>query len=271
MWRVPNQPLLPRGPLEDVLADQPQLSTADDRRDAEAQLETLFLTAQDQVNAYQAERLREVFELAERAVALGSAFPVSEPEERDGSFSWITDVPKWASRYGAGILLAACAPLVANDSVTLAVLAGVGAALSLVSALRPHDTDKMARPKPKAVEARFKGLVSAADRALLSMTAPRALTQAAGPATPLPHDDVMAFLQDAAMAEGSEEADELRSNAERMISRAGYRVVREGSPDLFETMVDPDVTAPLLLKPALVHRHDGNKTIFGVMVRGQGV
>lgn len=270
MQGVTELPTTPRGPLEDALYDRPDLLAAASRREAEAHLEALFLEAQGQVNSYQAERLREVYDLAERAVALGSAFPVLPEEERGGAGAWFTALPSLLSRYGGGLLLAACAPFVAEDSMILAVLAGVGGAVTLAAAFREETAPRRAA-KPKAADARFRSLVSAADRALSSMTAPRALAAPAGGRSSLPDEDVLGFLQDAVMAEGSEEADELRANAERLIARAGYRVVREGSPDLFETMIDPDVDAPMLLKPALVHREDSSKILFGVMVRGQSV
>ena len=262
-----DHPLVPQGPLQDALADRPELLAADNRREAEAHLEALFLDAQGGANAYRAERIQEIFELAERAVALGSAFPLPPTEERGPTAAWFRRIPDLFGKYGTGLLLAGSAPFVADDSMLLALAAGIGGVVTLASQFRSTTTTSPA--KPKAVQARFKNLVSAADRALNSMTAPRALAAPSSGQTPLPPDDILAFLQDAAMAEGSEEADDLRVNAERLIQRAGYRVVREGPTELFETMLDPDVAEPLLLKPALVHRADESQVIFGVMVRGQ--
>ena len=60
-----------RRPLEDILSDHPELTRAESRGQAEQHLEQLFLEAQGQSNAYAAERLEEIYEVAERALALG--------------------------------------------------------------------------------------------------------------------------------------------------------------------------------------------------------
>lgn len=258
-----------RRPLEDILSDHPELTRAESRGQAEQHLEQLFLEAQGQSNAYAAERLEEIYEVAERALALGASFPPVPVEERRPAAAWFLKLPGLLAQYGGGLLLAACAPLVASDSTILAVACGVAAVLTLVGQRRAGDAKPKPQP-PKAVAAKFEGLVSAAERSLSSMTAPRALEAPQGRSTPLAEDDVLGFLQDAVMAKGqSEEADELAANAERLIERAGYRIVREGKDDLFEVMVDPDVQTPILLKPALVHRADPTKTVFGVLVRGR--
>ncbi|NNU14733.1 hypothetical protein HK107_00160 [Parvularcula sp. ZS-1/3] len=255
-------------PLEDALLDAPGLSNIETRQDAEERLETLFLNAQGQSNAYAAERMQEVYEVVERAVALGSAFPVTEPEEHQSAAGWFMQLPSLFARYGSGLLLAGAAPLVADDSMILAVVCGVGAAVTLISR---HRQDRPKRPllPAKAAGAKFESLVSAADRTLSSMTAPRALPPAEAPSTQMAEDEMLGFLQDAVMASGSEEADELAANARRLIERAGYRVVREGGEELFEIMVDPELSGSMILKPALVHKKDSTKIIYGVRVRGQ--
>ncbi|GGY56266.1 hypothetical protein [Parvularcula lutaonensis] len=258
-----------RRPLDDILSEHPELSRAESRAEAEEHLEELFLEAQKRSNAFAAERLEEIYEVAERALALGASFPPVPIEERRPAAAWFLKVPGLLAQYGGGLLLAACAPLVADESTMLAVACGVGAVLTLVGQRRGGG-GKPRREPPKAVAAKFEGLVSAAERTLSSMTAPLALEAPSRQGTSLSDDDVLSFLQDAVMVRGlSDEADELAANAERLIERAGYRIVCEGSDDLFEVMIDPEVAEEILLKPALVHRTDPGKIVFGVKVRGR--
>ena len=252
-------------PLEDALKDHRDLSEPESRADAEAVLEALFVEAQSEANAYTAERLQEVYEVADRALALGSAFPPPVPlEQQDGATTrWFLRLPDLLAQYGGGLLLAACAPLVADASVLLAAACGVGAVLTIAANRKPRRTAPKPLP-PKAVQAKLEGLLSAADRSLASMTAPRALEAPPKSQGPFAEDDVITFLQDAAAETG-----DIGENAERLLSRAGYKVVRDGPSDLFEVMIDPEVKEPILLKPALVHHTDSKKTVFGVKVRGR--
>lgn len=261
-------------PLEDVLADRPDLAGADSRAEAEAHIKALFLEAQGKANAYSAERLQEIYEVAERALALAAAFPPALPElPKGGKAPLWRRLPDLAASYGGGLLLAACAPLVADTSVILAAGCGVAAVLSL--AFPGRGTTKIKSPRrdaPKAVEAKFQSLITAADRTLSSMTAPRALEAPTGPRAAFPEEDVAGFLQDALMLSrmsAGSEGTELAKNAERLAERAGFHVAWEGDDELFEVMVDPDIDEPMLLKPALVHKTDSTKTVFGVMVRGR--
>ena len=262
-----------RRPLEDMLADAPDLAQAQSLSEAEEKLRAVFLAAQGQANAYAAERLQEVYEVAERALALSAAFPPpARGEEAAPAPAWWRRIPQLVARYGAGLLLAASAPLVADSSVALAIACGVAAVLSLVAARQPSGVLPVRRegPEPRAVRTKFESLLSAADRSLISMTAPRAIEAPAASKTALQEDDVLHLLQDVlALARhvDDEEAQALGENAARLAERAGFRAVWDGDPDLFEVMRDPDVEAPLLLKPALVHKTDRTRTVFGVMVR----
>jgi hypothetical protein len=255
-----------RRPLRDVLDDHPDLVGGANRDEAEAHLETLFLTAQNHANAYSAERLQEIYEVAERAFALGAAFPPPpEPRRESAAGGMIEAAPRLLRRFGGGLLLAASAPLVAETSAILAIACAVGAVLTLAMPNRSRE-ERAALPPPKAPDAKFEGLIEAADRSLNAMTAPRALAapeEARGRQIP---EDVLVFLQEALVGDDKENAD-LRANAERLLRKAGYRPVREGPDELFEVMVDPDVEGPLLLKPALVHQSDPLKTMPGVIVR----
>jgi len=261
-------------PLEDLLADAPELAQAESLSEAEERLRRVFVAAQGQANAYSAERMQEVFEVAERALALSAAFPAQLPAQvqaTSGPRAWWRRIPQLVTRFGTGILLAACAPLVADSSVILAVTCGVGAAFSLVAARRPEGAlPPPKRPEPRAVRTKFESLLSAADQSLISMTAPRALEAPSSSRTPFQEDDVLQLLQDMmAMGRFSDDEDvrALSENASRLADRAGFRPVWEGDPDLFEVMTDPAIKEPLLLKPALTHKNDPTRTVFGVMVR----
>lgn len=264
-----------RRPLENLLAEAPDLGEAKSLSDAEERLRSVFAAAQAEANAYSAERLQELYEVAERALALSAAFP---PPPSHGAAQpaaegpWWKRLPQLAGRYGAGILLAACAPLVADSSVTLAILAGVAAALSLTAGRRPG-LGAMVRRKvvePRAVEAKLRSLLSAADRSLTSMTAPRALQSPSGGRGLFQEEDVLNLLQEV-MALGreveNEAAQAMAENAERLAARAGFEPLWTPHPDMFEVMRDPAVPEPLLLKPALVHKSDPTRTVFGLLVR----
>ncbi|NRA30576.1 MAG: hypothetical protein HRU11_09970 [Parvularculaceae bacterium] len=265
-----------RQPLEDVLADDPERVRATSLAEAEDQLRSVFLAAQGQANAYSAERLQEVFEVAERALALSEAFPVPETHRaKSPAGAWWSRISGLASKYGVGLLLAACAPLVADSSVTLAIASGVGAVWSLAAA---RQADKgLALPKPpppKVVEAKMRGLLSAADRSLLSMTAPRALEAPSKGRSDFQQEDVLHLMQDIlALGRGddaNEDAIYAAQNSQRLLKRAGFAVVWDGSTELFEVMSDPSVSGEILLKPALEHNSEPTKTVFGVKVRGGG-
>ncbi|MEO1476716.1 MAG: hypothetical protein AAFS13_10080, partial [Pseudomonadota bacterium] len=140
-----------------------------------------------------------------------------------------------------------------------------------ISARKPDDGPTPVKgPEPKAIRARMESLLSAADRSLSSMTAPQALEAPKSARDAFQDDDVLQMLQDI-MALGrhvdDEEAQTLAENAMRLADRAGYAPVWEGDGDLFEVMIDPAVSHPILLKPALVHKNDRTRTVFGVVVR----
>jgi hypothetical protein len=254
-------------PLQETLKLDRELGDAATKEEALAELQQLFLTARAGSNAYVGERLDELYELAERAVTLGSSYPPPLPEERPAPARLLAEVPRLLGRYGGGLLLAAMAPLVYADSVMLSVAAGVAAVLTLTTGGRQKERT---RPQPKGVGQKFKSLASAADQALLSMTAQRALPPPPPGTSAVPEEDMLSFLQDAVMLEGDLAAGEAAQNAGRLIERAGYRIVREPSAGLhlFEVMTDPDYQGELVLKPALVHRADANRIVPGVLVRG---
>ncbi|MEM9838667.1 MAG: hypothetical protein AAF830_05870 [Pseudomonadota bacterium] len=261
-----------RRPLEEMLADEPELAQAQSLDEAEERLRALFSAAQGQANAYAAERLQEVYDVADRALALSSAFPPPAPVVPGSAGSpWWRRAQDLVGRYGAGLLLAACAPLVADSSVTLAIASGIAAALTLLAARKPADTPPPTkRPEPRAIKRRIESLLSAADRSLSSMTAPQALEAPRSGKQAFQEDDVLQVLQDM-MALGrhtdDNEVQALAENAQRLVDRAGFRPVWEGDGDLFEVMIDPAVREPILLKPALVHKADRTRTVFGVLVR----
>ncbi|MEM1381154.1 MAG: hypothetical protein AAGH41_11080 [Pseudomonadota bacterium] len=261
-------------PLADLLSDAPELARAESLSEAEQRLREVFVAAQGQANAYSAERIQEVYEVAERALALSAAFPApaAPGTTRTGAAGpWWRRARDLVGQYAAGLLLAACAPLVADSSAILAVACGVAAALSLIAARRPDG--KLPEPKllePRAVRTKFESLLSAADQSLRSMTAPRALDAPQGGRATFQDDDVLQLLQDV-MALGRLTDDEdmrvLSENAERLASRAGYQPIWDDDPQLFEVMTDPQIREPLMLKPALIHKNDPTRTVFGVVVR----
>ncbi|MCQ8185976.1 hypothetical protein [Parvularcula maris] len=255
-------------PLQETLKLDPELGDAATKEEALAELQQLFLSARDGSNAYVGERLDELYELTERAVTLGSSYPLPLPEERPAPVRLVTELPRLLGRYGGGLLLAAMAPLVYADSVMLSIAAGVAAVLTLTTGGRPRERT---RPRPKGVDAKFRSLASAADQALVSMTAQRALPPPPPGTSAVPEEDMLSFLQDAVMLEGDLAAEEAAQNAARLIERAGYRIVREprAGQGLFEVMTDPDLQGELILKPALVHRSDPNRVVPGVLVRGR--
>ncbi|MEE4209980.1 MAG: hypothetical protein V2I43_11995, partial [Parvularcula sp.] len=158
--------------LEDVLSELPELADAASRDQAEEGLRTLFQRAQGQANSYTAERLDEIYEVAERALALGAAFPpAAELLPQKTTKSRLSQVAELIGRYGGGLLLAGAAPIVAEVSLIFAVACGIGAVLMLSSARRPSGEGLIKLPPPNAPREKFEGLVSAADRTLGSMTA----------------------------------------------------------------------------------------------------
>ena len=252
-----------RSPLKDALVVQDE---AADPADPHTRLAALFDAAEARENAYAAERLSELHELAARAVTLGEAAGRSEalsaPREAPRA------LPLRIASGAAGAVLAACAPLVAEASVLLAAGAGLAAAAALVLPFRPpRKPDALALPPPEAFAPKIEGVLSAADKALRSMTEPHALPAPERQAR-TPDEDVLALIQDAlALARDEPAAAALAENAERLARRLGYAPRWEGgSEGLFETMIDPAVPEPLTLRPALVHA-DAHRSVPGVRVR----
>lgn len=267
-----------RRTLEDVLSDEPRLAEAETLPEAEEGLRAIFLAAQGDANAYAAERLQEVFQVAERALALSEAFPVEglvSSRARPHEGPWYRRLQRAVARYGAGLLLAACAPLVADVSVTLAIAAAVTALLTLTATRRSSDPVGLRPADSKAVSAKIRGLLSAADRSVLSMTAPVTEGPSARKPSHFLDEDILQMMQDALAlgreAEPGSDAAAIAANAERLVQRAGYRVVWEDDTDAFEVMHDPSFSGSLLLKPALVHQTQPGRIVFGVKVKGQTV
>jgi hypothetical protein len=262
---------LARKPVQEVLKLDPALGAAKTKEEALAQLQSLFMAAKEDANAYVGERLEEIYELTERAVTLGASYPPPSAEERPRPVRLMASLPKLAARYGSALMLAAMAPLVYADSVLLSIAAGVTAVVTLATGWQR--APRKAPALPRGTQERFRSLASAADQALTSMTAQRALAPPPSEGAGLPSEDMLVFLQEALMLEGSEAADEAARNAERLVARAGYEVVRspERNEALFEVMRDPGMRGELVLRPALVSRSDRSKVQFGVVVRGGGV
>ncbi|MEM6913794.1 MAG: hypothetical protein AAF511_07435 [Pseudomonadota bacterium] len=263
-----------RTPLQDVLSDHPEWEEPTDRAAAEAQLEALFAAARDRSNAYRAARLDEIYQVTERALTLAGAFsPPRDAQPKKGPLTWRQRAPRIIARYSTGLLLAASAPLVADASVLLAGVCGVAAVLSLAIGTRTEEGARIKTPpRPRAVSAKLEGLLSAADQSLDSATAPMALEDHRDRDASFAQEDVLSLLQDilaATRTDDHQDSKELRRNAERLATKAGYAPQWRFSPDLFEVMVDPDVHEELVLKPALVHQTRSEKSVFGVIVRRQ--
>ena len=258
-----------RSPLTDALVTQdgpppPDTGPLDARAlDPHGRLAVLFGAAEARENAYAAERLAELHELAARAVTLGEASGRAE------AMATAPPVPRALplriASGAAGAVLAACAPLVAEASVLLAAGAGLAAAAALVLPFRrPRGSEALALPPPEAFAPKVEGVAAAADRALRSMTEPHALPAPAA-RTATPDEDVLALIQDAlALARETPAARDLAENAERLARRLGYAPSFAEGP--FETMIDPAVTEPLTLRPALVSSEAG-RSVPGVRVK----
>ncbi|MBB4659468.1 hypothetical protein [Parvularcula dongshanensis] len=255
-----------RTPLHDVLGHEPQLSS--EGTDAGRQLAVLFETAEARENAFAAERLREIYEVAERSLALGAELAARERAAPPARLSW----PIRIASVSAGLLLAACAPIVAETSVLLAALSGVAALGALVMPFR-GGVHQAALPAPRAdrTPAKLEAVAAAADRALQAMVEPRSLP-APHSSGAKPDEDVLGLLQDALQLgrdAKDEAAREVAENAERLARRLGYKPVFEGRDALFEVMIDPSVGAPVVLRPALVHESEPGRSVFGVKVKGR--
>jgi hypothetical protein len=257
-----------RTPLNDVLHDdKDSMAGADPGRG----LAVLFETAEKRENAYAAERLREIYEVAERAMSLGAETARAQSAPVAGG----TSLSQRAASIAAGLLLAATAPLVAAESVLLAAASGLGAAAALAVPLfgggRRQTRPALPAPDPQRRSAKLEAVAAAADRALQAMVEPRRLPSPAAHGPALSEEDVVALIQDA-LALGreteGEAAAELAENAGRLARRLGYTPVFEGGDELFEVMLDPALGAPLVVRPALVHREEG-RSVLGVMVKGR--
>ena len=264
-----------RTPLQDVLSDHPDWEEPRDREAAEAQIEALFAVARDRSNAYSAARLDELYQVTERAITLAGAFPAAPQQgDKKGQLPWRKRLPQLVARYSSGLLLAASAPLVADASVLLAGACGIAAVMSLAFAGRADGQIIPRRsPRPKAVAAKLQGLLSAADQSLESATAPLAIEDQRSKDLGLPKDDVLSVLQDILAATrnaADRDTQELGRNAERLAMKAGYTPQWDHDPEFYEVMVDPEIEADLVLKPALVHRSKPDQSVFGVIVRRQG-
>lgn len=262
-----------RTPLEDALHEHPEWSEARDRHEAKANLEAVFLAARQDANAYSAERLSEIYQIAERALTFASAFE-QLPATRSPMLAdrpWYRRIPRLIVRYGSGLLLAACAPLVADSSVALAVGCAIAAVLTLALTRVSQDSQKKKnRIRPKDTNKKFESLISAADRSLQSATAPAALEHHPSEPLNIPQDDVFSLLQDV-LAAGAEhtELQALAENAERLAARGGYKILWEPNAQDFQVMVDPHLERDILLKPALIHQSAEGQNVLGVLVRGR--
>ncbi|WP_031550991.1 hypothetical protein [Parvularcula oceani] len=256
-----------RTPLEDVLHTHPEIASEDS--DAGRRLAVLFEAAEARENQYAAERLHELFQIAERALTLG-AETAARPPLPPASVSW----PMRITSVSAGLLLAATAPLMAETSLLLAALSGIAALAALVMPFGGSGVRQIKLPAPKAdhTEAKLEAVASAADRALQAMVEPRRLPSPQAERPLGADEDILGLLQDAlSVGRDAEDAGarELAENAERLARRMGYRPVYDGKDELFEVMLDPSVTAPLVLRPALVHEDKPDRTVFGVKVKGR--
>ncbi len=280
------------GPLRTALDRDPKLLRNPTQAELEANLAALFAHAQDSANAYTAERLSALHEIARDALTLGagsSLEAMSLSGHGDKKRKLGPGLMERSVAFLVGLLLVLAALIVFPDSLLLAVLLIAVAVLNGVVAGRGGDGAVMAGKfggasgkdgftPPSA--AKFTGFIDALDRLLL-LSGERTGAQVGAARGGFDNAKVLRLIQ-FMLAQSEKDAGPqahlIKEIAQDAAEEAGYEVLwrlpppgedKAGGRPLFVASIVDDLQEDIVSLPALRRPDDPHDVLQGQVFKGR--